>query len=235
MEIKQLGLTELKLAPSNAEAMTFAGYGAVFGNVDSYGDVIKIGAFTETLREAKAAGQWPAMLLQHGGGFLGGSAQDMTPIGVWSDLSEDGHGLKVEGKLADTPRGREAYALLKMTPRPAITGLSIGFIPKEWQMRARPEEPRRTLKKVDLVEVSLVTFPANSKARIGSVKAAGLTEQDLMQWLVQAGGLSQREAQAIAGHGFKGLQAMREEGSVELAQLADALKRRGRALSTVEG
>jgi phage head maturation protease len=45
------------------------------------------------------------MLLQHGG--MGITADDMTPVGIWTSLSEDGHGLKVEGKLADTQRGRE--------------------------------------------------------------------------------------------------------------------------------
>ena len=40
--------------------------------------------------------------MQHGG--YGMTAEDMTPIGVWTDLSEDGNGLRVAGKLADTPR-----------------------------------------------------------------------------------------------------------------------------------
>ena len=62
------------------------------------------------------------MLMQHGGWGIG--ADDMTPVGIWTSLAEDGIGLKVEGKLADTPRGREAYALLKMTPRPARGGVA---------------------------------------------------------------------------------------------------------------
>jgi HK97 family phage prohead protease len=81
---------EAKLAgDTDAEAMTFSGYGAVFGNVDSYGDVILKGAFKETIREAKRSKQYPAMLLQHGG-FLGG---DNTPVGIWLDLEEDDVGL----------------------------------------------------------------------------------------------------------------------------------------------
>jgi phage head maturation protease len=44
------------------------GYGSVFGNVDSYGDVVAKGAFKKTIADAKTGvGQWPAMLLQHGG------------------------------------------------------------------------------------------------------------------------------------------------------------------------
>ena len=193
LERAAFGLREVKLAPPEA-GMTFSGYGAVFGNVDSYGDVIQPGAFADTLAAAQKSGQWPAMLLQHGGWGMG--AEDMTPIGIWTSFSEDGVGLKVEGKLADTPRGREAYALLKMEPRPAIDGLSIGYIPKEWSQRSKPEEPRRTLKKVDLLEVSLVTFPANGKARVSAVKSlediASLADAEA--FLREVGGLSKSQA-----------------------------------------
>lgn len=58
---------EYKFA-ADGEAMTFAGYGAYFNNVDAYGDVIVPGAFAETLKKARESGNWPAMLLQHGGG-----------------------------------------------------------------------------------------------------------------------------------------------------------------------
>lgn len=167
MEHTSFGLREVKLA-AGSETMTFSGYGAVFGNVDSYGDVIAPGAFAETLSQAKSANQWPAMLMQHGGYGMG--ADDMTPIGIWTEMEEDSIGLKVSGKLADTPRAREAYALLKMDPRPAIDGLSIGYIAKTWEARSKPDEPRRKLTKIDLLEVSLVTFPANRSARVNDVK-----------------------------------------------------------------
>ena len=42
-------LRELKFAADEgAQAMSFTGYGAVFGNVDSYGDVIEAGAFSNS-------------------------------------------------------------------------------------------------------------------------------------------------------------------------------------------
>lgn len=210
------GLKEVKFAAGDSqqpEAMTFSGYGAVFGNVDSYGDVIQPGAFADTLAAAHKSGQYPAMLLQHGGWGLG--ADDMTPIGIWTSLAEDGHGLKVEGKLADTPRGREAYALLKMTPRPAIDGLSIGYIAKEWAQRSKPEEPRRTLKKVDLMEVSLVTFPANGKARIASVKSAMDYDEREFEQILRDSGLSRKEAQIVISQGFRHLKALSDSGSEE--------------------
>lgn len=164
METKTYNISELKFSETETETMTFNGYGAVFGNIDAVGDVIKQGAFTDSLTEAKVNQQMPSMLLQHGGP----TAEDMTPIGIWEEMTEDSHGLKVKGKLANTERGREAYELLKMG---AFNGLSIGYTVKEFERRTKPEEPRRTLKSVNLLEVSLVTFPANGKARVHSVKS----------------------------------------------------------------
>lgn len=193
-------LRELKLSPaeSGVDSMTFTGYGAAFNNVDAYGDVIVPGAFAQFIADAKSGRQpWPAMLSQHGGWGVG--ADDVTPVGVWKDLAEDGVGLKVEGKLADTPRGRELHTLLKMEPRPAIDGLSIGYIPKEWEPRSKPEDPRRKLKRIDLIEISPVTFPANRLARVASVKSVDelVTLADIEDYLREAGGFSRGEAKGL--------------------------------------
>lgn len=135
------------------------GYGSVFGVRDDYDDVIAAGAFLGTLKAHKAAGTMPAMLWQH-------DADE--PIGVWSEMSEDANGLRVKGQLAlATTRGKEAHALLKLG---ALNGLSIGFVSKQWSYDRETEV--RTLTEVDLWEVSLVTFPANGKARVTNVKAA---------------------------------------------------------------
>lgn len=218
-------LRELKFAADEgAQAMSFTGYGAVFGNVDSYGDVIEAGAFSKFLADVKSGNQpWPAMLSQHGGWQL--SAEDMTPIGVWTDFAEDGHGLKVTGQLADTPRGLEMYKLMKMSPRPAIDGMSIGYIAKEWEPRSKPEDPKRKLKRIDLIEVSIVTRPANGKARVESVKN-DWTERDFERLLTRDAGLSRSDALVVINQGFKSLIAMRDAGSSELAELAQALKAR---------
>lgn len=196
-ETKQLAGVGFKLAADGA-AMEFSGYGAVFGNVDSYGDVIEPGAFAATIAEAKSSGVWPSMLLEHGG--FGMVADDMVPIGIWTDLAEDGVGLRVAGRLADTQRGREAYQLLKMEPRPAITGLSIGYIAKESEPRSKPEDPRRKLKRIDLFEVSLVTFPANPLARVSDVKSIDEMQsvRDLEAWARDALGLGRDAARAFA-------------------------------------
>lgn len=212
METKNCNLLELKFHEDDAETMTFEGYGAVFGNTDAHGDVIMPGAFAESLAEASKSGQMPAMLLQHGGMF----GDDMTPIGVWSEMSEDGHGLKVKGKLASTTKGKDSYELLKMG---AFNGLSIGYRVKEFENRTKPDEPRRTLKKVDLIEVSLVTFPANGKARVQTVKSIDELEKpaDVEGYLREAG-FSRNEAKHLIAK-IKNVDLREAEASSELASL----------------
>ncbi len=141
------------------------------------------------------------------------------------DLGEDGKGLKTDGEFADTERGIELYKLGKMKPRPAISGLSIGYIAKESIPRSQPDEPRRQLKRIDLIEISPVTFPMNGKARISSVKSADFTERNVERWLMQDAGLSRSEARVVINQGFKSLIAMRDAGSSELADLAECIKR----------
>ena len=111
------------------------------------------------LAAQKAAGRLPAMLWQHDAD---------KPIGIWTEMSEDEKGLRIKGQLAmETVKGKEAHALLKMG---ALNGLSIGFMSKEWAYDRDTEV--RTLTAIDLWEVSLVTFPANEKARVTNVKSA---------------------------------------------------------------
>lgn len=211
---------QVKFAPDSADtkAGTFSGYGAVFGNVDSYGDVIAKGAFRDTLKEWKKRGSAPKMLLQHGGYF--GPAEDGIPIGKWTDLREDDTGLYVEGELfaLDTQKGRYIYEGLKSN---ALDGLSIGYVAREVAYGKKPEDPKRTLKKIDLFEVSVVTFPANDTARVDAVKSADITERDFERWLTREAGFTRSEALTIINRGFKALRATRDAGT---GATADALR-----------
>ena len=154
---------EIKFAAPESEAKTFSGYGAVFNNVDSYGDVISPGAFTKTLAEHKVAGSLPAMLLNHNFTAL--------PIGVWEAVEEDSVGLKVSGSFLDTTTGNDAYTAAKAG---AISGLSIGFCVTGFEMSRDGDCVIRTITEVKLLEVSLVTFPSNDLARVSQVKATNL-------------------------------------------------------------
>jgi len=185
----------------------FSGYGSVFGVIDSYKEVVAPGAFAESLSQ-----RTPALLWQHRSG---------EPIGVYSALREDQTGLYVEGKLAlKTARGAEAYELLKMG---AISGISIGFMTREDSYDRVTDV--RTLKKVDLWEVSLVTFPANDAARVSGVKSIDTIASlaDAESYLRDAGGLSRREATAFVSR-IKSLHGRGDPD--ELGELLALAKRR---------
>lgn len=165
---------EIKSISVNTGDGTFSGYGSVFGNLDSHRDVVAKGAFSDSIAEAKSTGKWPKMLLQHG---LGPLTEDQLPIGIWTRMEEDNHGLYVEGKLAiGTQRGRDVHQLMKMTPYPALDGLSIGFHLKKFIMHPKTDTVRRTLQGVKLVEVSLVSSPSNKLATVQRVKSAPDTD-----------------------------------------------------------
>lgn len=150
------------------------GYGAYFSNLDSHRDVIEPGAMSESLARSKSAGpgRTPKMLLMHG---LGTDNSAELPIGVWDDLHEDSKGLYVKGRLAiGNSRADDVHTLLKMNP-PILNGLSVGFRALKFTMHPEgrmPDGRRRTLHKIHLGEVSIVTDPSNDLARIHSVKSA---------------------------------------------------------------
>lgn len=141
---------------SDGEYATFKGYASTFGNEDSYGDVIEPGAFKKTAAEAN--GTLP-ILWQHDSDEV---------IGVYPNVAEDGNGLMVEGQLnLQSRRGREAYALLKQG---AIKSMSIGFTIPDGKADFNQERQTRHIREVRLWEISLVTFPANTRAAITQVK-----------------------------------------------------------------
>ena len=156
-ETLHTNITELRFADDTSG--TISGYAAVFnGPPDSYGDVIAPGAFAASLTEHKAAGSRPLLLWQH---------DPTQPIGVWEEVREDAKGLAVTGRLVlETRAGAEAYALLRAG---ALSGLSIGFLTKKAETRPGGG---RLLKAADLIEISLVSRPAQSRARVTGVKAA---------------------------------------------------------------
>lgn len=207
---------EVKFSTDDVNAKgEFAGYGAVFGNIDSYGDVIQSGAFSGTLADWKASGKLPPMLLQHGG--MGLTDSDQMPIGKWTKMVEDDRGLYAEGKLInlDTERGKTIYGALS---EGVLDGLSIGYRVKDYSRRTKPEEPRRTLKAIDLMELSIVTFPANGKARISDVKSDIRTIRDFEAFLRDVGGFSNGQAKAIAASGFKASEP-RDEAESEIVAI----------------
>lgn len=137
----------------------FSGYASVFGGVDSFGDTIMKGAYSDWLAKLEAGeARMPLMLYGHNSGNI---------VGKWLEIYEDDIGLFVKGQL--TPGhslAQDVYASLK---HGALNGMSIGFMIPE----AGAEEIEgggRRISKIDLIEVSLVGFPADDAARVGQVK-----------------------------------------------------------------
>lgn len=169
----------------------FEGYASIFGNVDRGGDIVVSGAFAESLR-ARPAGK-VKMLLHH---------DSRRICGVWTEIAEDSRGLRVKGRLLLTTQdGKETYELMRAG---ALDAMSIGY-------RTLLDEIDRTtnvrkLLKVDLREVSIVTFPMNDRCTVGSVKSGlDLTTKDWreIEAALRDEGLSRADA-VKAVSGFKG-------------------------------
>jgi HK97 family phage prohead protease len=169
----------------------FSGYGSTFGGKpDAHRDIVLKGAFVDTLSKGGRNGNGIPMLWQHNPG--------QVPPGVWTSLIEDAKGLKADGQLAlDTSLGKDAHAIMKLgfDTKAFQFGLSIGYDAVEYEIDEKKKV--RSLKKIDLWELSIVTFPANINARVETVKTlealtikmfeAAETERQLERSLREAG------------------------------------------------
>jgi HK97 family phage prohead protease len=134
------------------DAGAIAGIAWPFGSADRLGDMIEPGAF-------KSAKPPVPMLFAH---------DPADPVGAWDAIVEKNDGLHVAGHLLvdDVARAREVRALVKAG---AVTGLSIGFSTKRAVAR---KGGGRTIKALDLVEISLVSIPLHPGARVTGAKSA---------------------------------------------------------------
>lgn len=129
------------------------GYAAVFGNRDSYGDIIMPGAFAESLQVKPDV----KVLWQH---------DPDNAIGKQEAAVEDEFGLAVRGVLTNTDLVTGTVVPLLLDE--VITGLSIGYNVIEEDYDSDLEA--WLLKKILLFEWSPVTFPANELASVLQVK-----------------------------------------------------------------
>jgi len=189
---------------------TFEGYLAVFGEEDSYSDVVVRGAFKESLAKHKSNNRLPALLWQH---------DSREPIGIFTDMIEDNKGLFVKAELFihDIPRAKQAHKLLSTG---GMSGMSIGYKVIESDVNASGV---RLLKEVDLMEGSLVTFPAQDNARIVSVKDAIGNIRDFENFLRDAG-LSRKQAKALLADGYKAIQCDADDNKDEQKEMNNLYK-----------
>ena len=182
---------------SVSDSGEFEGYGSVFGVKDSHDDVVMSGAFAASLRVWSDRKALPALLWQH---------RMDEPIGVYTEMKEDDVGLYVRGRLLidDDPLAKRAHAHMKAG---SLTGLSIGYVLKDWEYDRTKEA--FLLKEIDLWEVSLVTFPSNDEARISDVKNAlargEIPEQKKIERVLRDVGLSRTQAKAFMAGGYGAL------------------------------
>lgn len=135
------------------------GFAATFGNTDRVNDIIVEGAFTDSIEEIRARKGHIPMLFQHDFrkviGKFRASEMRLTP-----------EGLFVKGEInLKTDLGKNVHELLKAED---ISDFSIGFITKESHLDE--DKGLNFLEKIDLKEISIVTFPANEMAVVTAVK-----------------------------------------------------------------
>jgi HK97 family phage prohead protease len=203
----QIRAFDYEAKASDETAGKFSGYGSVFGVVDSYNEVVAPGAFLESLDDIRAKNRSLPVLWQHRSG---------EPIGNWdmNTLGEDTRGLKGDGELwlDDAPYARIAQRGLKSR---SITGLSIGYYVRDSKY---DEKTRiRTLIKLDLVEISLVTNPANDEARADAIKSklahGSIPTLPEFEILLREAGFSKTQAAVVANRGLSHLLLRGEPGS----------------------
>ncbi len=222
---------ERKLMPVKMDQLNlggkFTGYASLFGQVDQANDRVERGAFSKSLKRRGANGV--RMLFQH---------DPEQPIGVWHEISEDDHGLRVCGQIVtSTPKGAEVLELMKAG---ALDGLSIGF--RTERARTDSKTGIRHILSADLWEISIVTFPMLETARVQSLKSAlaadgiGKTYPSLRkfeQWLMQDAGLARKDARIVIREGYArlvGKPGAARPGQISDGALVSCIRRATRAL-----
>lgn len=148
------------------EAGEFIGYAAIFDNVDTYGDVIRKGAFTETLATYGEAGA--------GIPCYWGHRMDDPLMNIGSTISavEDERGLKVHVALdLETEQGRHTHKLIK-TGRVAQMSFAYDILDASWAEVDGMDVLE--LRKLRLHEVSVVPIGANQDTELLAVKGGAV-------------------------------------------------------------
>lgn len=177
---------QLKFASNEGSEGEFEGYATVYGSNDQVNDTIAKGAFDESLDKVIK------MFINHD--------SSQIPVGDWTGFKDDGQGLVAQGKIdLNHKDGPTAHSALK---RGAIDGLSVGFTMEKDGFEEK-SDGGRIIHKANLMEISLVNFPCEGKARIMAVKAdiAGLSGlKDCENYLRDVGGFSKSMATALVSH-----------------------------------
>lgn len=143
----------------------FTGYASVFGNKDSYGDIVLAGAFADSLKTFGAGGAGIPVYWRHR------MDDPLMCIGQTVEAKEDDHGLFVHVQLdLESENGAQTYKLLKAG---LVKQMSFAYNVLEGAfVESEDDGYYYELRKLDIFEVSVVPVGANTETEILAVKAA---------------------------------------------------------------
>jgi len=222
LQFKSISAAEFKFDDAGNGA--FSGYGSVFGNVDSYGDVVMRGAYAETMADFLKAG------------FIAvGHDWGSTPIAYPTDAKEDDYGFHFSAAFHSTDEAQAARRVMRERLDAGKTvGLSIGYRVKGSNDR---EDGIRELTKLDLYEISIVTVPANRAAVVTGAKSgsrAGLPFADHSDAVRVAVEEFVVRARAIAGLRAKEGRVLSAMTRARIAECRDAIEEATSSLLDVD-
>ena len=150
------------------EKREITGYASTFesdSRYDSYGDVVRAGAFLESIQKHESGERRIKLLEEH-----------RSPIGPALQLREDTKGLWMKARVSKTVRGDEVLTLIQDQ---VLEAFSIGFITRGWEQSSTLTKwgyPVRIITKAELYEVSVVAWPANEFAKIEEIRSQKAAE-----------------------------------------------------------
>lgn len=214
----------LEVKEDGEDEFVFEGYGAVFGNKDRGGDIIKPGAFKRTIDRNDST--FP-LVTDH----------DLTMksrVGVVY-ATEDKHGVKVDAHVNTEKRlGQEVASDIRHAQKHGESvGMSFGYEVKKDDYDA--EKDARLLKEVKTYEFSLTQIPMNPQAEVTGVKSLLQDDSALEELARKLAPLLADEKQLITALSQElGAQSATDRKSDSVAELADELNSLTSKLSTDE-
>ena len=153
----KLNVSDIEIKAEESGKLHIKGYACVFGNIDSYGDIIMPTALDEFLKSDES--KRIKFLFNH-------SFKDI--IGVITDKGTDATGLWFEADIIDTECGKDVIKLIKAG---AINEFSIGYYADAWREGKEDDTYVRYLDAISIAEISIVTRAANPLAVLIDAKS----------------------------------------------------------------
>lgn len=153
----KLNVSDIEIKAEESGKLHIKGYACVFGNIDSYDDIIMPTALDEFLKSDES--KRIKFLYNH-------SFKDI--IGVITDKGTDATGLWFEADIIDTECGKDVIKLIKAG---AINEFSIGYYADAWREGKEDDTYVRYLDAISIAEISIVTRAANPLAVLIDAKS----------------------------------------------------------------